>query len=175
MLEARSQAGATLLRFKGVTVRLSSSSSSSSRSEGHAGGFDSPSPAPSSPRCSGGRGSGPAERSFSSRPRLRGAQTTIDLFLALTGFLSQLLLRQRGSLPVLAGSPERAGRVAAVMADVVFVAGGHSCIMVTPARPPARHPAGVPAVASSRSLFTKAFLFSSSSWLGMRPALPPSM
>lgn len=34
---------------------------------------------------------------------------------------------------------------------------------------------GLPAVASSRSLFTNAFLFSSSSWLGMRPALPPSM
>ena len=34
---------------------------------------------------------------------------------------------------------------------------------------------GVPVVASSRSLFTKAFLFSSRSWLGMRPALPPSM
>lgn len=135
-------------RFKGATVRLSSSSSSSSRSEGHAGGFDSPSPAPapapSSPRCSGGRGSGPAERSLSSRPRLRGAQTTIDLFLALTGFLSQLLLRQRGSLPALAGSPERAGRVAAVMADVVFVAGGHSCIMVTPACPPTHLPATRP-------------------------------
>lgn len=34
---------------------------------------------------------------------------------------------------------------------------------------------GLPAVASSRSLFTNAFLFSSSSWLGIRPALPPSM
>lgn len=34
---------------------------------------------------------------------------------------------------------------------------------------------GVPVVASSRSLFTKAFLFSSSSWLGIRPALPPSI
>lgn len=136
-----------------------------------------PPPPPAAPRAEG------ADLQNAARPRLRGAQTTIDLFffffLALTGFLSQLLLRQRGSLPVLAGSPERAGRVAAVMADVVFVAGGHSCIMVTPARPPAHppasHPAGVPAVASSRSLFTKAFLFSSSSWLGMRPALPPSM
>lgn len=36
-------------------------------------------------------------------------------------------------------------------------------------------PRGLPAVASSRSLFTNAFLFSSSSWLGIRPALPPSM
>lgn len=92
----RPQAGATLSRFKGATVRLSSSSSSS-RSEGHAGGFDSPSPA----RCSGGRESGPAEHSLSSRPRLRGAQTTIDhffffSFLAMPGFLSQLLLRQQG-------------------------------------------------------------------------------
>lgn len=34
---------------------------------------------------------------------------------------------------------------------------------------------GLPAVASSRSRFTNAFLFSSSSWLGIRPALPPSM
>ena len=34
---------------------------------------------------------------------------------------------------------------------------------------------GVPVVASSRSLFTNAFLFSSSSWLGIRPALPPSI
>lgn len=33
----------------------------------------------------------------------------------------------------------------------------------------------VPVVVSSRSLFTNAFLFSSSSWLGIRPALPPSM
>lgn len=33
----------------------------------------------------------------------------------------------------------------------------------------------VPVVASSRSLFTNAFLFSSRSWLGIRPALPPSM
>lgn len=32
----------------------------------------------------------------------------------------------------------------------------------------------LPAAFSSRSLFTNAFLFSSSSWLGIRPALPPS-
>lgn len=33
----------------------------------------------------------------------------------------------------------------------------------------------VPVVANSRSLFTNAFLFSSRSWLGIKPALPPSM
>lgn len=91
----RPQAGATLSRFKGATVRLSSSSSSS-RSEGHAGGFDSPSPA----RCSGGRESD--LQNTASLPGLvsevhrRLLITFFFSFLALPGFLSQLLLRQQG-------------------------------------------------------------------------------
>lgn len=74
--------------------------------------------------------------------------------------------------------PMLATSVAGAEADVVFVAPGHTCLMRGSASLLDLHllrPGRVPAVASSRSLFTKAFLFSSSSWLGMRPALPPAM